>query len=930
MPILYFLLAIVAGAGLLSASAMTAEPASAQSSEDAVNELFRKMDALHRAGRDADAIPLAEKCVALARETYGEARLEYATALTWLGFLNKEQGRYVEAEPHYRRALAITESALGPDHPNVAQSLSYLVTLYESQGRYADAEPLAKRALAINEKARGPDHLDVSLGLNNLAALYREQGRYAESELLYLRSLAIAEKALGPDDAQVATRLNNLAALYYAQLRYTDAEPLYQRSLAIRENALGADHPAVAQSLSNLAALYYSQSRYAEAEPLVKRSLAISEKAQGPDHPEVAVKLNNLAEIYRAQGAFAEAEPPSKRALAIREKALGPDHPDTGLSLHNLAGLYFAQRDWKTAASYWSRSTDVLIRRSLRGTETVGAVLTGKARSDVERENFRFRALVKATHRVAETDAAGRPQLARDMFKTAQWAHGSEAAASLAQMAARQAKGDGALARLVRERQDLASEWQTRDKALIAARSGLPGQRNAPGEAAHAARLTAIDARIADIDRTLAKDFPEYASLANPAPLAITEVQDLLGSDEALLLFLDTPESTPAPEESFIWVVTKTEARWVRSELGTKALAERVVALRCGLDRAAWDGDGASRCSTLLGPGYKAEDAEAGEPLPFDLARAHELYRALFGQVQDLLEGKHLLVVPSGALTAIPFQALVTEPPPAGRADATAYAKAAWLAKRHAVTVLPSVASLKALRRLAKASKATQPFIGFGNPLLLGPDGRDRRAWDHQRCKTPSAPMLVASRSVRSAIPRFFRGGLANVEEVRAQYPLPETADELCAVAHARGAGDSAVYLGARASETTIKRLSASGSLAQARVVHFATHGLLAGETEMLTATRAEPALLLTPPANGQRGGRRPAHRVRDRPAETGCRLGDPLGLQYGSRREQQTRRGGSFRAGSGFLLCGRAHAAGIALGGQLRGDRETDHQGLR
>ena len=30
--------------------------------------------------------------------------------------------------------------------------------------------------------------------------------------------------------------------------------------------------------------------------------------------------------------------------------------------------------------------------------------------------------------------------------------------------------------------------------------------------------------------------------------------------------------------------------------------------------------------------------------------------------------------------------------------------------------------------------------------------------------------------------------------------------------------------------------------------MHFATHGLLAGETEMLTATKAEPALLLTPP----------------------------------------------------------------------------------
>jgi len=35
---------------------------------------------------------------------------------------------------------------------------------------------------------------------------------------------------------------------------------------------------------------------------------------------------------------------------------------------------------------------------------------------------------------------------------------------------------------------------------------------------------------------------------------------------------------------------------------------------------------------------------------------------------------------------------------------------------------------------------------------------------------------------------------------------------------------------------------------AKARVVHFATHGLLASEAEMLGAAKAEPALLLTPP----------------------------------------------------------------------------------
>jgi CHAT domain-containing protein len=83
---------------------------------------------------------------------------------------------------------------------------------------------------------------------------------------------------------------------------------------------------------------------------------------------------------------------------------------------------------------------------------------------------------------------------------------------------------------------------------------------------------------------------------------------------------------------------------------------------------------------------------------------------------------------------------------------------------------------------------------------------------------------------------------------IRRQAPLPETADEVCFVARALGAAPEAVYLGGNATEAKIKSLSASGTLKSYRVLHFATHGLIAGETQMLTANQAEPALLLTPP----------------------------------------------------------------------------------
>ena len=436
------------------------------------------------------------------------------------------------------------------------------------------------------------------------------------------------------------------------------------------------------------------------------------------------------------------------------------------------------------------------------------------------------------------------------MFEKAQWSFASQAARSLSQMALRGAKADPAIGALVRERQDLVAEWLTKDKQVIAARAASPDQRKPEVEAELTMRLAAIDARIGAIDQTFAERFPEYASLATPAPSSIADVQSQLRPDEALVLFFDTPEAKPTPEETFIWAVTKTESRWVRIDLGPKALAERVQALRCGLDyRGEWRGEKAGRCQALLKPSVAPTGAST---LPFDLARAHELYAALFGKIEDLIKDKHLLLVPSGALTVLPFHVLVTaKPAVAVPAQPSDYAGAEWLAKRQAITVLPSVASLKALRQNQK-SAASSPYIGFGNPLLTGPGGKDGRAWSQQKCSsTPqeTAALETLNTGIVQAIASFFIRGIANVEAVRHLPPLPETTDELCAVARSLGADDKSVHLGEQATERSLKALSADGTLGTARVVHFATHGLLAGETESLVRAQAEPALVLTPPA---------------------------------------------------------------------------------
>jgi CHAT domain-containing protein/tetratricopeptide (TPR) repeat protein len=933
------LVAFVIAAGPRDAPAERAQ-------QNSLDDLAEQVGRLYEQGKYADAVPIAERYVALARKTRGDGHPKFARAILWLakiyeslgryneaepllkralaideksygpqhtevatdvsdlGTLYYAQGRYAEAEPLYKRALAIKEMVLGNDHLDVATALNNLAVLYETQGRYAEAEPLSKRSLTIYEKALGSDHSDVGTSLNNLAELYRAQDRYAEAEPLYKRALAIQERALGPDHLEVATDLNNLAMLYDEQGRFNDAEPLFKRTIAIMEKALGADHPKVGTALNNLAMLYDDQGRYAEAEQLYKRSLAIREKALGPEHPAIADSLNNLAWLYYWHGRYAEAEPLYKRSLAIREKALGPDHPNVAQSLNNfgrlalaqgkiveaesllkrglairealgpdqpglteslymVGWLALAQGDWPKAAEYWRHATNVIERRAERG---LGGAERESAKGEAARSGWYFAHLVRLSYRLASQGHADMAGQGREMFEVAQWARSSEAASSLAQMAARSANGSTALADVVRERQDLVAEWQAKDKQLIAAKSLSPANRDPRAEKSLSDALAAIDGRLATIDAQLAKVFPAYASFASPKPISVDEVQAELRDDEALVLFLDAPEIKMAatPEESFVWVVTKHDMRWERSALGTKALTEFVSALRCGLDATLWaEVESTNKCKGTLGSSPRIETVTVSgkdvrvNVLPFDLARAHELYKALLGPVEDIIRGKRLLIVPSGPLTSLPFNVLVTEPPRGAIPETLdAYRQVAWLGERTAITVLPSVSSLKALRQFAKTSHATKPYLGIGNPLLNGPQddpvfGADyKRLAELARTKRCSAPQLIASawepRPVRS-IASLFRGAEVNIEQIRYQVPLPETADELCQVARRLGVPDSEILLGANATEARVKDLSEQGRLADYAIVHFATHGALAGQVQGST----EPGLILTPPPKG-------------------------------------------------------------------------------
>lgn len=207
----------------------------------------------------------------------------------------------------------------------------------------------------------------------------------------------------------------------------------------------------------------------------------------------------------------------------------------------------------------------------------------------------------------------------------------------------------------------------------------------------------------------------------------------------------------------------------------------------------------------------------------FDTALAHELYEKLLAPAEAFLEGRrHVFVVADGALQSLPLGVLVSESPPEKTAGFAGYRDTPWLVKKYAFSTLPSVSSLRALRRFASATRAKAPFAGFGDPLLEGDTG--------------------GGRNVKLAT-LFARGPVADVTAIRALPRLPDTADELYAIAESVEADQNAVHLRERATETNVK----AADLSNVRLLVFATHGLVAGDLKGV----AEPALVLTPPAEG-------------------------------------------------------------------------------
>ena len=689
--------------------------------------------------------------------------------------------------------------------------------LFEARGQFREAEAAHKRAEALRRQANAlvhtydgllppQDQLDhsVDLAIADQGRMKARQGRMAEGEADVRRALLSRLKATGKYNVQTTKFIGFLANLLIEQGRFGEAEQLSRAQIEInRVLGIAKDSENFASALVQLASVLNLQGRWDEAAQLYAELDDATAQWAPARREAISLNTNQIATLYNTNN-LALGITAAERLLERRRERFGEQHYDTALARGVLAmGLARAGRD-ADAMREFKLAVPVLTAAS-RETDT------DDASDNAAREQRTTLVIESYIALLARNSSADAPM---ESFRLADIVRGRSVQNALAASSARAVARNPALAELARRAQDLDKQIAAQLGALNNTLALASSQRD---EAALKALQASIDKLRAARDaakRDLGVRFREYASLIEPQPPTVDDVRKVLRQDEAFLSFYFGREA------SFVWAVPR-EGPIAFAALRAKAedVEAKVGRLREALE----------------------SDAQVVADIPpFDVALAHALYKELLGPVEQAWRpAKSLIVTANGSLGLFPLSLLPSGSQPSGGNTAeglfAGYRNVPWLARSHAVTMVPSAASLRTLRQLPPGSAKREALIGFGDPYF----SKDQVATAEPAGN--AAVLELASRGIPLRRRAAVQTAGVNSADLSRLPRLLDTADELRSVALALSLDPAQVlHLGKEANERKVKGID----LSKYKVIAFATHGLVPGDLNGLT----QPALALTAP----------------------------------------------------------------------------------
>lgn len=545
-----------------------------------------------------------------------------------LGEFYLRKGRNDLAQEYFEKALnAAKENSL--DH---ASALNSLGLVYWNSGINNKAQEYLLRALDIRKKLLGDNHEKVAASLNDLGLVISASDPDAALDY-YESAFSIYEKIYDPNDQKIAQAKTNIGVAYQNIEFYGDAQASFDEALKIWNHIYPEGHPNQGFLLLNLGKVNQTLDNLDAALDYYKQALTVFQKYYGNKHPDVARAGRFIGDIYSIQNEYDKALSYYQEALIANAKNFSSkdvnanpevtDYINANVLLNclyyksqALQGKFYNQtlkfKDLKLSLGTL-QSCDTLIdkTRQLRTNES-DKIALGAIASQV------YESGVRLCHSMAN-EAVKKGQYLELSFY---FAEKSKSAVLLAAISDASAKSFANIPENeLNKEKEYKAEITFLEQKIVAS-----NDQNKISD--FRSRLLNLRNEYSVFIKRLESSYPEYYDLKyNVAIPTVTELQKKLQADQSLIsYFLDESNSR-------VYIFELSNSKYnVYNVPQTENLQRYLNGFRNSI--------------------YFQVEAV------FDLT-AYELYKILFPK-RMAGNSKNLIIIPTGRLGTIPFEALIT------------------------------------------------------------------------------------------------------------------------------------------------------------------------------------------------------------------------------------------------------------------------------
>jgi CHAT domain-containing protein/tetratricopeptide (TPR) repeat protein len=613
------------------------------------------------------------------------------------------------------------------------------------------------------------DGQSEAVTLTGIGQAYQNLNEDQAALVHYRQALKLFEENGNLDFASVA--LYQIAKVYESDGDAKQAEAFYTRCLNVSRAA--QKKRMLAYALNDLAALHMSQGRRQKAVTEYRKVLRFYESIN--DRRGQALTLNNIGDFYLAVGNKSQALFAYKRALPLSRQ--GGERGVEISTLYNLARVEQALGALQQALTTVKASIDII----------------EKLRSNVASPDFRFSYFSsQRKHYDLFIDLLmqlDQEQPGKDFAATALLASENARARSLCEILAEAGTDirQGVKPEILKREREL----QHLLRAAAEYQSEL-GQSNESYALEVAPKVDLLRTEYEEIQALLREHNPRYEALTHPKALSIADIQAQLRDDNTILL-----EYALGDERSYLWSVTANSLKGyiLPGKASLETTAREVYGMLTGRQL----------INGKVDDGYQAR-VDAGDKQYYQ--KALSLSRMLLQPVAHELGNKRLIIVSDGVLQYLPFDALPI--PDAGNEQVSESIGDSLLISRHEVVNLPSISALAAIRAGSRRLASSKRTVAvFADPVFSRFDERVTP----DKGKAPSVQTDTSGGFRTNGPTRLSANGLIR---------LAHTSEEADAIATTAPWG-TWVAKGFAANRENVL----TSQLAQYKIVHFATHGII-------------------------------------------------------------------------------------------------------